>query len=93
MPRDRGGIGRTGRKHKNKPKFDLHRRLKSEAESTVSVLNALPAKEPQVELESAEVPISGMSRMRFEQRVSVAQIFPLPQGRAGFPMHPSCAHV
>lgn len=36
MPRDRGGIGRTGNKHKKAAKFDAHRCAKA-AEDTVSV--------------------------------------------------------
>ena len=28
MPRDKGGIGRTGKKHKKKSKFDVHRQIK-----------------------------------------------------------------
>ena len=30
MPRDKGGIGRTGKKHKKSSKFDVHRRDNSE---------------------------------------------------------------
>ena len=28
MPQDKGGIGRTGKKHKKKSKFDVHRQIK-----------------------------------------------------------------
>ena len=57
MPRFKGGIGRTGKKHKKVANFDIHRLIKTELvkESSCSVHEAAATNEAELE-EAAAVP-------------------------------------
>ena len=56
MPREKGGIGRTGKKHNSKSKFDVNRRLKDSNMPSSSTLIAPIVQMQSVEKESADSP-------------------------------------
>ena len=60
MPRDRGGIGRTGQKHLKKSQFDINRRCKSTVEGSSSDVNVPAISKQNSELESANDPSAGV---------------------------------
>jgi hypothetical protein len=61
MPRDRGGIGRTGRKHKKKSEFDVHRQPKAELVGESSSPGQEAASMNEEELEEAAAVLANTS--------------------------------
>ena len=79
MPRDKGGIGRTGRKHKKKSKFDAHRQPKAELAGESSSPGQEAASSNKEELEEAAV----VEELREEACAIMASYSEISQLRAG----------
>ena len=80
MPRFKGGIGRTGKKHINVANFDIHRQINTELvkESSCSVHEAATTNEAELEeaaavLASATIDDIDDEQMRSQPRFRMAQ--------------------
>ena len=72
MPRDRGGIGRTGKKHKKKAIFDVHRQPKVEVvqESSPAAHEAAATNEKELEAAAAVGVFGEEVKMVFSSEIS-----------------------
>tara|TARA_B100000787_G_C15932385_1_gene181340 strand:- start:82 stop:363 length:282 start_codon:yes stop_codon:yes gene_type:complete len=93
MPRDKGGFGRTGKKHFKVAKFNNRRRLKDLGQPTSLMLTGQAAAAPLNDASATVEPSAGVPEHAFYIIASKPQITGVLLIGAGSCMRPDCTHM